>query len=498
MLSPLSPMDLADRVQQYDDVNGSFRAAALLVLSASLPACQNYLFDQKCPEAVTETTRSVVVDTPVPVDILFVVDNSGSMADEQENLVRNFDAFIQVIAGSNLDYRIAVVSTDMGRNNIEPNGPEVEGIAGFDVIESSPFRPVDTNDRSDCREIPGLTHGCFRGGRSEPWIDSTRDDAATVRSAFASAARVGTCGSGAERGTTAMLAALDNTRAGGCNAGFLRAEANLVLVFVSDEDDFQALAAPELLSRLSAFKPIQRVRVAVIGGFVDGTPSRCRGDTVGDVTATCGSLCDMPRPPADDQGACGMSCGRGYECSNLGGRNRCVSIAYLSFPNGGTGFGCDSCSSFDVADCCAADGGATDYLAFATAVENEVARLEPTISASGCQGGTAGGRPACLVDSICQNEFAETLQRIARDLVVTNTVMLDPPASYPPGVVAILRGGRFPDGRNLELDTDFTVSSDGTRLDITNGELLPREGEDLDVFFTVENTVDAPQVGACQ
>ena len=32
---------------------------------------------------------------PTLADILFVVDNSGSMADEQENLALNFDAFIR-------------------------------------------------------------------------------------------------------------------------------------------------------------------------------------------------------------------------------------------------------------------------------------------------------------------------------------------------------------------------------------------------------------------
>ena len=62
---------------------------------------------------------------PTPTDILFVVDNSGSMADEQENLAQNFDQFIQQIAGAG-DYRIAVVTTDLRLN--EPRYVALPGI----------------------------------------------------------------------------------------------------------------------------------------------------------------------------------------------------------------------------------------------------------------------------------------------------------------------------------------------------------------------------------
>ena len=48
------------------------------------------------------------------VDILWVVDNSGSMKPYQENLARNFDRFIQqFIAGNELiDFRMAITTTD--------------------------------------------------------------------------------------------------------------------------------------------------------------------------------------------------------------------------------------------------------------------------------------------------------------------------------------------------------------------------------------------------
>src|SRR5262245_49835641 len=51
------------------------------------------------------------------VDILFVVDNSGSMAQEQENLGKSASAFLRGLrrpTGEPLEYRIAVASTDVG------------------------------------------------------------------------------------------------------------------------------------------------------------------------------------------------------------------------------------------------------------------------------------------------------------------------------------------------------------------------------------------------
>src|SRR5881394_453671 len=41
------------------------------------------------------------------IDVLFVIDNSGSMGQEQTNLIANFPMFITVLDQSGLDYRVA-------------------------------------------------------------------------------------------------------------------------------------------------------------------------------------------------------------------------------------------------------------------------------------------------------------------------------------------------------------------------------------------------------
>jgi hypothetical protein len=46
------------------------------------------------------------------LDILWVVDNSGSMANEQADLINNFDIFIQDFITSNSDFKMAITTTD--------------------------------------------------------------------------------------------------------------------------------------------------------------------------------------------------------------------------------------------------------------------------------------------------------------------------------------------------------------------------------------------------
>ena len=47
------------------------------------------------------------------LDVLWVVDDSGSMESRQANLARNFHAFIDVFAKSATDFRIAITTTDI-------------------------------------------------------------------------------------------------------------------------------------------------------------------------------------------------------------------------------------------------------------------------------------------------------------------------------------------------------------------------------------------------
>ena len=126
------------------------------------------------------------------VDILWVVDNSPSMAQEQTNLGNNFTRFIAYIDQSMIDYHIGVISTDM-------DDPAHQG------------------------KLLGNPKVIVRG-----------PDAANQ---FRQNIQVGITGGGHEMGLYAATQALSEPLLSTANAGFLRPDASLAIVFVSDEND---------------------------------------------------------------------------------------------------------------------------------------------------------------------------------------------------------------------------------------------------------------------
>ena len=120
-------------------------------------------------------------------DILWVVDNSCSMSDDQNSLATNFSTFFDVIDMQDMDYHLGVVTTD-------------------DSLLQGPF-PIMTPSTPD------------------------------VHAAFAAAVTVGTMGSGNEKGFQYSWGALSPplTDPGGPNDDFLREDAGLHIIYVSDE-----------------------------------------------------------------------------------------------------------------------------------------------------------------------------------------------------------------------------------------------------------------------
>jgi hypothetical protein len=154
------------------------------------------------------------------VDLLFVIDNSGSMADEQVSLVASFSGFVAGIKSALAtadSYHIGVVTTDAYSSNeagCQTLGALVTQTGG------------DSASNMNC--LP------FASGKR--WLDDTEPD---LDSKFACIAQVGVSGSGdevqAQAGYTAVT--LSMNQPGACNDGFIRPDALLVVVFITDEDD---------------------------------------------------------------------------------------------------------------------------------------------------------------------------------------------------------------------------------------------------------------------
>ncbi len=137
------------------------------------------------------------------IDVLWVVDNSSSMAPLQANLTSNFNSFISNFEALGYDFHMAVTTTDSYKS--EANFSNDPTLAKFgDGI--------------------GPTSGIFV-------ILSTTPNLGSV---FVTNATTGINGSGDERAFSSMRDALNSP----LNAGFLRTNSFLAVVILSDEDDF--------------------------------------------------------------------------------------------------------------------------------------------------------------------------------------------------------------------------------------------------------------------
>lgn len=207
------------------------------------------------------------------VDILFVVDDSNSMQQEQEALSDGFETFLAEVEASSTSYHIGMVST-----SLDPSDPS-----------------------------PGQLVG------DPPFL--TRDD--DVVKGFQSRVLLGTEGSDQEKGLQAAVEAVWR------NDGFVRIDANLVVIFVTDEDDcsddgrLAGQRAYECYAQRSQLVPVgdmvERIRSVkragetvrfggILGpmdfGCEDAYPGTRYARAIYETGGTIGRICDKDWTPA--------------------------------------------------------------------------------------------------------------------------------------------------------------------------------------------------------
>lgn len=191
------------------------------------------------------------------VDILLVIDNTGSMAEEQEILVDTVSALMVALErpGVEANYRLAFTTTDHGNPYCSARG---EPSFVFDVcrdhLEDFHFVTAEPSDRTGVcldacpEELVGLeTLPTTVAGSDEvaprPWIERTdgvRNLPETVSASDAAAclAAQGLMGCGFEQPLETMRRSLLRAfTAEDAAFGFMRPDASLVVIFVTDEDD---------------------------------------------------------------------------------------------------------------------------------------------------------------------------------------------------------------------------------------------------------------------
>jgi hypothetical protein len=205
------------------------------------------------------------------VDILFMVDNSNSMEQEQKNLADNFRKMLDglEINGQLPDLRIGVISSDLGAGNYGLPSCEMAG-----------------GDGGKLQTKPRVA-GCIRP--TEPWISyshgvtnipgATGDPEVQLATAFACIAELGAGGCAFENQLESARRALDPALQ--VNPGFIRSGALLAVVFVTDEDDCSAqntqLYDPAQQGLTDPLGPLTSFRCTAFGLVCDQSDLRAAG-----------------------------------------------------------------------------------------------------------------------------------------------------------------------------------------------------------------------------
>jgi len=157
----------------------------------------------------------------IPVlDVLWVIDNSGSMNQFQTNLSTNISSFMNAFAGTGADYNMAVITTDRYT---------------FGTI----LTPMTPN----------------------------------VETELSNLVMTGIMGSGMEKGIEMSFRSLSSASAAGPGGSFFRQDATLVVIYVSDEQDW---SSPGWSNYINFFDNIKPPGQFVPYGVISDVPGGCQ------------------------------------------------------------------------------------------------------------------------------------------------------------------------------------------------------------------------------
>lgn len=161
------------------------------------------------------------------VDILIVNDNSASMSFEQARLAPRFSNFISDLDSKRIDYRIAMTTTDVTS----------KGGSLLSFKEGTPYLTPAHQDRvilfNQTIQRPE-TLACEKFVAN--WIRNHGGDRNSIGTASYSTAYSQNCPSGDERGVYAANLVVNSNP-----SNFIRSDAHLAVIFLSDEDERSGL-----------------------------------------------------------------------------------------------------------------------------------------------------------------------------------------------------------------------------------------------------------------
>lgn len=212
-----------------------WRLAKLTTALAAIPlllwACNSHPLEKPTPKPEQQTTDRFFVNPIRDVDMLFVIDTSGSTNNKQQNFAQNFPAFmnaLQMIPGGLPNIRIAVINSDIGAGG---------------ATTTNMCAGIGTGGKFSVVDSAGANCGIANG---DQWITPTNlVPGRTLEQVFACMATRAVVGCGYEHQLQAANVALHpRPDWNPMNAGFLRPEAYLAIIWLTDEDDCSAPETP--------------------------------------------------------------------------------------------------------------------------------------------------------------------------------------------------------------------------------------------------------------
>ncbi len=211
-----------------------------------------------CSDPDPGSARQTVAELPATpnrdLDLLFVIDDSAGMIEAQQNLRNGLPSFLERLEaapGGLPNLHLGVVTTDMGT---KASGSPTPGAA---IGQLGQGGCAATGRGGELQTSMATLTDRFLIDVEQAGGGRARNYAGTLAEVLGQMTAAGAGGCGFEQPLAAMRAALDNHPS---NAGFLRPEAMLGVIFLVDEDDCSAksttLFGPEspALGALDSFR----------------------------------------------------------------------------------------------------------------------------------------------------------------------------------------------------------------------------------------------------